>query len=326
MGVIPFRTLIHADWSVSPRKRWMARADFHSGRWIVSATAPANDILKTATSLALQPLLAGFDFPIGLPEGYGRKTGFSDFPSFLGNLPASAWDEFRAIARHPDDISIHRPFYPSGAAKGIKQAHLLQAHGVAGLNGLRRKAEHATATRRAACPIFWTLGGNQVGRGALSGWEEVIRPAVLTGASLWPFDGSLLDLVQRGGLVLAETYPAEAYGHVGIRFRGGQSKRRQLDRQSHSRTIIDWAASRGSFFRAEALDEIRDGFGGDAAGEDRFDAMLGLLGLIEVVIGSRSEGPAIPAPEMAWEGWIMGQASAPDIERRSVKVVTSPTP
>jgi hypothetical protein len=259
-------------------------------------------------------VLAGFDFPIGLPESYGQTTGFPNFPTFLRNLDDSAWREFRTIARRPEEISGSRPFYPAGASKGSKRAHLIDAHGASGWEGLLRRSERPTETRRAACSIFWTLGGNQVGRGALSGWEEVLRPCVPAGAHLWPFDGTLLELAKRGGVTFAETYPAEAYGHVGVRFTQGQSKRRQSDRRSHSQTIIDWAASREVSIEADALDEIGDGFGTDAAGEDRFDAMLGLMGMIEVVIGGRSEGPIPTSPEMIWEGWIMGQEGASDAE------------
>lgn len=307
---IPFHTLIHADWSIAPKKRWMARADLRDGRLIVSRTVRADDILSTLLADADQPLLAGFDFPIGLPESYGQSTGFPDFPTFLRDLDEGVWDQFRTIARLPEEISRTRPFYPAGAAKGAKRAHLVEAHAVANWEGLLRRSERATRTRRAACSIFWTLGGNQVGRGALSGWEEVLRPGVVAGAHLWPFDGTLSELAKRGGVTLAETYPAEAYGHVGLRFTRTQSKRRQSDRRSHSQTIIDWAASREVSIEADALVEIEDGFGTDGAGEDRFDAMLGLMGMMEVVIGGRPEGPTPTSPEMIWEGWIMGHEGA----------------
>ncbi|WP_396594357.1 hypothetical protein [Brevundimonas sp. R86498] len=311
---IPFRTLIHADWSVSPKKRWMARADFRDNRWMVSPTVRADDILSTLLATADPPLLGGFDFPIGLPETYGRGTGFPDFPTFLRDLDEGAWDQFRTISRRPEEISQARPFYPAGAAKGVKRAHLVEAHAVSDWEGLLRRSERATGTRRAACSIFWTLGGNQVGRGALSGWEEVLRPGLMAGAHLWPFDGSLLELAQRGGITFSETYPAEAYGHVGVRFTRSQSKRRQSDRRSHSQTIIDWAASREVSIEADALDEIEDGFGTDAAGEDRFDAMLGLMGMVEVVVGGRPERPLTVSEETIWEGWIMGQAGISDAE------------
>jgi len=34
-----FDKLIHADWSVSPRKRWAATAARQAGRWVVEAPA-----------------------------------------------------------------------------------------------------------------------------------------------------------------------------------------------------------------------------------------------------------------------------------------------
>lgn len=261
-----------------------------------------------------QPILAGFDFPIGLPFAYGRSTEFPDFPAFLSGMSPEAWAEFRSIASRPDQISRRRPFYPAGVTRGLKQADLLRGHGVAELDALRRSVERATPERRAACPIFWTLGGNQVGRGALSGWDEVIRPAVATGAHLWPFDGSLSALADSGGITLAETYPAEAYGHIGVRFRHGQSKRRQDDRLSHVPSIMGWAASRNIVFSVDAKDELVHGFGADAAGEDRFDAMLGLLGMIEVVLEGRPEGPHVASPETRWEGWILGAERGADAE------------
>lgn len=308
MNALPFRTVIHADWSVSARKRWTARANYREGRWSIGSTTLAGDMLAALAVRDDHPLLAGFDFPIGLPQSYGRNTGFADFPTFLRDLGDAEWDEFRTIAREPSDISAHRPFYPAGSAKGTKQASLIQAHGAADLDGLRRRSERATATRRAACPIFWTLGGNQVGRGALSGWQDVVRPSLEAGASLWPFDGSLSAQVELGGLVLAETYPAEAYGHIGVRFGSGQSKRRQDDRRSHALAMAGWAIDRGVALAPEATAEIEDGFGSASNGEDRFDAMAGLMGMMEVVLGRRSEGPTAPGPETAWEGWILGQA------------------
>ena len=50
---------------------------------------------------------------------------------------------------------------------------------------LLRVCELKTEHSQAACSLFWTLGGNQVGKGALTGWQEVIRPALLRGARLW---------------------------------------------------------------------------------------------------------------------------------------------
>ena len=262
------------------------------------------DLLRDA---ATRHVLAGFDFPIGLPRSYGAKTGEADFSAFLRGVGTGRWSRFADIARTPDEISIERPFYPAGSTGGVTQAALIRAHGEAAFDDLRRACERATTTRRAACPIFWTLGGNQVGRGALSGWVEVVKPAQAGGASVWPFDGSLEDLAAGPGLVIAETYPAEAYGHVGVRFAQAESKTNQSHRRSKAAPIHGWAA-RYSVALAESVRVlIDDGFGDGKSGEDQFDALMGLLGMIEVADGRR---PALRPGSAVdpWEGCIIGQA------------------
>ncbi len=52
--------------------------------------------------------------------------------------------------------------------------------------------------------LFWTLGGNQVGKGAISGWREIIVPR-LDEIGLWPFDASLADLASSKPVIVAET-------------------------------------------------------------------------------------------------------------------------
>jgi hypothetical protein len=82
------------------------------------------------------------------------------------------------------------------------------------IDDLRRKCELASGARRAACPLFWTLGANQVGRAATIGWRDLLSPALnnIPNVKLWPFDGSLADLLKPGNTVIVETYPAEYYG------------------------------------------------------------------------------------------------------------------
>jgi hypothetical protein len=66
-----------------------------------------------------------------------------------------------------------------------------------------------------ACPLFWVSGANQVGKGVISGWREVVIPCVKEGAGLWPFDGEF-GAESHNGLTNAETYPAENYGWLGV--------------------------------------------------------------------------------------------------------------
>ena len=301
--------LVHADWSVSPKKRWVARAAWASG-WTVTTVelvGPASAFVAgLLNAAATRRVVAGFDFPIGLPTTYGEKTGEPDFPAFLRGVGAGRWSRFANIARSADEISIEQPFYPAGSTGGVTQAALIRGHGESHFDDLRRQCERATSKRRAACPIFWTLGGNQVGRGALSGWVEVVKPAQAGGAYVWPFDGNLQDLTGPPGLVIAETYPAEAYGHVGVRFAQSESKTSQAQRRSKANAIFGWA-DRSAVELSEPVHAlINDGFGNGKSGEDQFDALMGLLGMIEVADRRRpASGPSRAIDR--WEGWIFGQ-------------------
>ncbi len=310
---IPVRTLLHSDWSVSPPGRWVAQADRAEAGWHVAAPRPVGDCAAFVDSLWLLPgpVLAGFDFPIGLPEAYGRTTGLKGFPAALEAFGHGEWADIFRVAETAAEISPRRPFYPHASSAAARQHHLLEALGVTHMDGLRRRCERATPTRRAANPLFWTLGGSQVGKAAIAGWQQVIVPARRRGALLWPFEGSLSELAASAAPVLAETYPAEAYAHVGVRFSPGMSKRRQDDRRAATRDLAGWADRHGVVFAPDLLARLDDGFGGARNGEDAFDALIGLLGMIEVVEGRRPEHPAARDREEAWEGWILGQADGP---------------
>jgi hypothetical protein len=306
-----FRSLFHADWSNAANKRWVARATRSNIGWRVTPPSPVGDTRVFADELftAVGPVLAGFDFPIGLPAAYGQLTGLADFPAALEVFGHGEWAQFFVVAETPQQVSRTRPFYPRASIRGSTQAHLWHGLKMECFDALRRQCERSTPTRRAACPLFWTLGGNQVGKAAISGWQEVIVPARRRGARLWPFDRTLSELALAGIPVLAETYPAEAYGHVGVALGGSMSKRRQADRRSAMNGLLDWARQRSVTFSTELAAQIEDGFGARGDGEDAFDALIGALGMIEVTDGRRPERPASRERVDTWEGWILGQAS-----------------
>jgi hypothetical protein len=135
-------------------------------------------------------------------------------------------------------------------------------------------------------------------------WREVIIPNLST-VGLWPFDGDLQSLSRRYSSVLAETYPGDVYRQLGIP-RRGWSKRRQEDRQQIGGFISDWLAARPNLNASEVLPHVSDGVGSDSAGEDRFDAFVGLLGMLSVVTGERPERSQVPEEVLAHEGWILG--------------------
>ena len=220
--------VFHFDWSKHPAKRWSASAKRDGGRWLIDgpwhvSAAPLDELSSTARTASV---LAGFDFPIGVPQAWAAKAGIVEFRDFLAALAADkGWSDFFRVTDEAGQISIRRPFYPH-QPKGSRQRHLLDALGLSKAD-LFRVCEHKTDTRRAACPLFWLVGANQVGRAALSGWREILIPALGSDVRLWPFDTDLSD-VQKPGLIITETYPADAYGRIETAFEAGQSKRYQV--------------------------------------------------------------------------------------------------
>jgi hypothetical protein len=251
--------------------------------------------------------LVGFDFPIGIPAAYAVLAGVSDFRSFLQTLGQGGWTDFYTGAESRSQISIQRPFYPF-CPGGKKQAHLLEALGLKEIDDLRRKCEKKQPGRRAACPLFWTLGANQVGKGAMLGWRDVLAPALSNGEDvlLWPFDGNLSDLLQPGKIVIVETYPAECYTwFLPEPLRGNGKQDVRIAAGNHLRK---WAASLNLSLEPTLISTIEAGF---PEGDDAFDAVVGLFGMIEVVTGRRQPGEPTQDEIRRLEGWIFGQVGAP---------------
>lgn len=307
-----FDLVIHADWSAKPGGRWCATARHVGAGWQVTAPEPVGDLehfrdhlFRTSETASV---LAGFDFPIGVPQAYGVLTGFSGFREALLDFgTAERWRDVYTVARTPAEIAVQRPFYPGGTGAGTRIAELVSGLGLASPDDLLRACERGGAGRKRASPLFWTVGAAQVGRAAIAGWRHVVEPALRTGAALWPFDGPLERLAGQGKPVIAETYPADAYAAVGARFRHGEGKRRQADRRTKADAILGWAAARRIDLAAcEAV--LRDGFGSARAGEDAFDALLGLLAMLPVVEApEHAISVALPPGQSAWEGWILGR-------------------
>jgi hypothetical protein len=61
---------------------------------------------------------AEFDFPIGIPALYAKRAGISKFRTLLKKLGHRKWKDFYSVCDKPEQISVHRPFYPNDAYKG----------------------------------------------------------------------------------------------------------------------------------------------------------------------------------------------------------------
>ena len=315
------RIVAHADWSVDPAKRWATQATLGAnGRYSAAAPAPVGYPLDWLRALAAAAggggIFCGFDFPIGLPRRYAVAAGMTIFIECLPRLGRGRWQRFYDVAAVPDEIDLGRPFYPlSARLRGqAAQSHLVTALGLSKPADLRRLCDGQTVKRRPACPLFWTVGANQVGKAAIVGWRDLLVPA-RRDASLdvvvWPFHGPLDSLLGNHRIVVAETYPGECYSQLGLDFRITEtnrrgSKRRQSDRAFHAKQLIDWSRRANVHLSRILTAAIGDGFGASRSGEDAFDATIGLFGMLNVLAARRAAGEPEVEDVRRIEGWILG--------------------
>jgi len=297
----------HCDWSGAKRngarKRQMAIAAQKDKKWVLDGPKEVGDPGKLLNNLradlpAQANILVGFDFPIGVPMAWANKpeVGKLDFLALLRQLRKPYWKDFFKVAESKNDISIARPFYPNNNKGGKKQADLCEKLQL-NAEDLFRKCDNSESERK-ACHIFWTLGANQVGKAALHGWEEVILPALEDQSiKFWPFQGTLAELLNNahGITVVAETYPAEFYGHLGLH-PVVKSDKESRDR-AYQTLLNKYSQKLPTILRKLKTECVND---------DEFDAIVGLFGMLNIVMGEHNEGTP-PTGTKNIEGWILGR-------------------
>ena len=301
----------HADWSIAPGKRWVTVARRNAQGWRAGAAMPVGDpaALVARLGAAGEAVALGLDLPLGLPRAFARDCPEAGFRAFLTGLVDRPG--FFLVNAGLDTLTRQNPFYPARPVKGMTRLSHALALGMADASGLSRLCDRATAERPAGAPVFWTLGANQSGKAAIAAWRDWLAPALAAGAPLrlWPFDGRLHALLAPGQVVLAEVYPAEALRHLGLRLAG--SKRAQAPRQALAPALRAAMARLDVVADTALAAAIATGFGADAAGEDRFDSLIGLLGLIAVLDGVRPDFVPDDPWVRQWEGWVLGQTALP---------------
>ena len=301
--------IIAVDWSKNDDKRWMVRAELlENERYLVSAPEPVGQPHTLFSRIMAQvaadsAVLIGFDFPIGLPSDYARKTGLSDFRTAVAQFGIGEWSDFYEITDTP---TLRQPFSPRPKRKGEKGDYLKQllaALGYKHKSELLRICDRRTKTRSDAECLFFTCGGKQVGAGAIVGWRDMIAPA-LGEIRIWPFDGDLSYLISGPGITVAEIYPGEAYSHLNIRKGLRFSKRNREHRQDVCQPLLKAFGSGPIRLSHAAQSWIEWGF----LDEDDFDAMVGLLSMLLVVTGKRVGNAPKDEKVQKIEGWMLGQA------------------
>ena len=305
--------MVHADWSLDARKRWMAAASAEPPGWRIASPRPVGDVgtlLGRLRGLANgAPVALGVDFPLGVPRAFAAQRPERDFPQFLEGTRDRP--DFYRVCGTLDEVHAERPFYPARGVRGMTRAAHAAALRLPDAAALSRACDRATAERPAGAPLFWTLGANQSGKAAIHAWQSLLLPALAVGDDmrLWPFAGSFRSLLAPGAVAVAETYPAEALRHLGVHLRG--SKRRQADRAAAAASLLRAMCRLHAEPEAELRAAIMGGFGEDATGEDRFDCLLGLLCVLNVLAGNRPDTAPDDPWIQRWEGWVLGQTARP---------------
>jgi len=186
--------------------------------------------------------------------------------------------------------------------------HLLRGLGLSSQSDLFRECERKTGTTAEACSLFWLVGPKQVGKQSMTLWEEVLSPEVNQVekfVSLWPFDGSLIDLLDQSPCVIAEGYPAQYLARIGIQKNFG--KKSESKRSQVSVPILAWFEGNGVNVDEGIAGKIRRGFSGNDGEDDALDAVIGLIGFLESILNPKSSLEPSSDSARTVEGWILGK-------------------
>jgi hypothetical protein len=301
--------IAHCDWGTPALKRWVVaarRLDEHS--YGIGEPEPVADVARLFEVLRSRspngPVFVGFDFPIGLPRRYAERAGITSFPETLLRFGEGPWADFYTPANTRKEISLDRPFYPR-VPGGTKRQDLVDGLGLQSSGDLLRRCDSSSVIAGVACGIFWTLGANQCGKAAILGWRDVLAPAMRKNEiSLWPFDGDLRELLALGKITVGEVYPAAIYPQLGIAHAFGKTE--QEARRLQAPAILRWCDANNAALSPRLRSDVTDGFGNGDVGEDKFDALVGVLGMIRCI--QSLQGYAVPAdPAIRQiEGWMLG--------------------
>jgi len=336
------RAILCADWSKHTRKREVYVADVERREVRrLAGTWTAARVIEAAREAAGDGVaLATFDAPIGVPISYWQELRqVPHFPDGVVNF--AAWlpealkrPRYFDNARTPWDWGIEQPFFaisPGAGGRRIWEDTLKRA----GVTALRRVDELTRAK-----PVFVTSGiPGTTGSGTRELWRELgmllgkpgavarakdpLEPAG-AGFAVWPFDGSLDELLASKTVVVGENYPRVAYALALSREDAGSRAPLQIaktrhdvrqsaldDLQSH-RWLLEWEV------RLNDIDAAADS-------EDAFDALLTAAGLLRCVLEGTLLAPEGLVDPVA-EGGILGTGSLDLTRREATHVVPKEAP
>jgi hypothetical protein len=294
--------IICADWGKEEKKRAVYEAIVADRlvRRVASDVRTVSALLGYAAGLGAGILVA-FDAPLGVPESFieaVRKTStVPRIDGFVDWLLAASLDH----CKKAHDWSLSAPFFQVPAGDGAlgRFEAAAKRYGVE----LRRRIEKQTGGKS----VFITAGlPGSVGSAARDIWQGLVAARKQgTPFSLWPFEGTLDELLLGGAPVVAEIYPRAAYStalvdhepraRMSLAKTDADTRRRAV----HRLLSVRWVGATG--VRFENLDEAR-------ANEDDFDALMTAAALLRCQLeGLPLWAAPLHAPSM--EGGILTTGS-----------------
>lgn len=311
----------HADWSLTTKKRWItvARRDACNTPWTIDVPQRVNALLGKGVPTDELPAriaathhhtLIGLDLPLGVPRIIGTHTGLERFHELLEHVRdgTPTWREFLTPCEQASQISAYRPFYPR-APRGSRRAHLIEGLDAHDWSDLLRRGDAPEPGGAKPCPLFWCVGANQVGKAAITGWRELLIPLLnKEHIKMWPFDGRLDDLTasRTPCTIMVEVYPAEVYQWLKFDW-GNLGKRTQTGRLAQSDKLLDALDTLSARPSPGLQNLIMDGFGQGATGEDPFDSLVGVVGMLHILGAKRPLFEPEDTTTRSLEGWIFGR-------------------
>ena len=299
--------IVSVDWAARAAGRAVYTAQPCASGWRIERAAPPRDgwrleqVLATAERVGAAfggASLIAIDAALGVPHGYGIRSGTDDFPALIEAWAADGALERAALA--PEDWSMQAPFFRVARGKGSLTRFIERAGGRA---ALYRQVERANAAK----PVFATAGiPGTVGSGSIALWRELLalRSAGGRAFRLWPFEVEIEDVAAAGCPVLAESYPRACYGVALAETLPARPLPLPKSNGSERVRRPDEPSTRSGCERASANPIPRADLEAAALAEDDFDALFQVVALARLVDAGLPLATHLVDP--VWEGGIVG--------------------
>lgn len=305
------RIILAADWGKNSAKRAVYEVDVRerSITRLECTDWTLDTVLTVARSHRPHSVLVSMDLVIGVPGLYWREllgverwSRVTDFLNWLETLGGE--DKFWQEVSAGEEWNVLQPFFAVPGGAGSMTAF----HKKAGYPLLRK-----VDVRVRSNPPFCVSGiPGTVGSGTRALWQE-LSPLLAERRDfrVWPFEGSLDQLLTNSAIVVAEGYPAIAYT-AALReslparlLKVAKTKREQRQIALGLLDKASWVANHSVVIHD--LEEAKES-------EDDFDALMSAAGLLRCVLENHDlEEPAHDDPIA--EGGVL-LTSAIDFEQR----------